>query len=52
MEGVREQEAERKGWEMAMIWGWKVVQARRPPWRRQQKGHVEIGEVGRRKTEA
>lgn len=30
----------------------QVVQARRPPWRRPQKGHMEAREVGQRKVEA
>lgn len=40
------------GTDNATVWVWKVVQARRPPWRRQQKGHVETGEVRQTKTEA
>lgn len=53
MEGAREREGERKGWENGHgLGGWKVVQARRPPWRRHQKGHVETGAIRQTKTEA
>lgn len=52
MEGAGEREGERKGRENGhSLGGWKVVQARRPPRRRHQKGHVETEAMRQTKTE-
>lgn len=53
MGGWTEWEGRRKGWKMGhkSSRGSNVVQARRPPWRRQQKGPTETTEVGQRKME-